>query len=295
MLESRDSKQQSDCWRPGQIVSLWDMVKQFRLLDVADAINQIESLSSQMRVGRQVQALTARVGMDPTISSAMACLLDGAGNSLMGLSLPGVDDLIRELVNYLRTQNPEEDFVRDQIVRILIVLQHESQRARFMYLPSGAVPMLDSNSIPCLIWERLPRCAQGLLEANACLVFERYTACVMHSMCALELSIPRIAQMDRDINRFYKSSKSDDATWGNIVNRLEQRGQALKKQSLSDHKRTHLDVINDLCRLMRAINFSRRIPYVHGKRIATKWIAEETFSSSLSLLSFVASGGKDVK
>lgn len=205
---------------PGKLWSLWDLMKQFPLDHLAQAIMRGDSLS----IARNDPSMLGLSTLGSKNEQEVLWFLDDVEQCCAAAGLGDVAKFARELRERIDTKipiSPMEAFtsvahIGDMLVQATskrwFMMMDEAERAAFEH------PHYFGEDV----WEAFPSARIDASEAGTCFACGRYNAAAYHCVQAAEIGL-RVLAKDRrcTVKSHRKKIPLDQAQWGDLLNAIE--------------------------------------------------------------------------
>ncbi len=270
--------------------SLLDMLKKFETRPVLGALNYISQterkLRSDLEVLRANKGSTLNLEFGEQRKSLITCLQDfkvAAREYELGGVTPAADDALHAL----RDGWNFEALNMDQVTHVHTVLLaahstvlHILDDTSIYVLSRGSADLVNGDRVGFgeHVEAAFPSSTYDAREASKCLGLERWTACVMHCMRALE---PALKALEDAV-----SVKIPKEQWGDKINQIEA---AIKVMSKATHDKADVQWFSDSATQFHFIktawrNYAHHLLHTYDEERATEiYDAARRFTRHLSV------------
>jgi len=272
----------AEFWQPGRIVSLWEMITQIILVQVAHAYEMAGVIERTLE-----QALD-----DPSKEDQRAQIPERVvkiRNELGTLSSFAIETALATLSNVSKDSSNDGRRLTLKAAReVHTLVRYKLLESACFVLPDHATMFFEERIVHESIRTHLPKCIYDLEEAGKCLALARNTASVYHSMCALEPLLNWLALETARLGSVYAPEQTLSKTWGEILSKLEKEVKTLDTAHKDPAKKAELRRLGDLCAHMRSVKTAWRDDTMHAKGQFTDEIASNILIQCRAMIQYVA-------
>lgn len=185
-------------------------------------------------------------------------------------------------------QNSSPPMLLKALRDMMAVFSFELTSIHCFLLRSGDSKYFQHDAIPQTIRDKLGDCTWELEEANKCCAFGRSTASVFHSMRALEVMLPILADMVNEVGGAYDRDKALDENWSIILEQLRKELKNIQQVRKEERDRNKLRQLGEIIDRMSAIKDARRNKTMHSGHMYTDEEADEILTLTKTFLNYVA-------
>jgi hypothetical protein len=154
-------------------------------------------------------------------------------------------------------------------------LQREIEKLSFIVVPKGDTTVLLFGQE---VAQKFPRASFQISEAGKCLELERYTACVFHLMCVLEVGLDSLAnELGLPMSR---------ANWHNVLERIESSVRSMPNKDPGSMDRKQF--LSEVALHFLFIKEAWRNHVAHGRARYSEEMAREVFGHVKSFMKHLA-------
>lgn len=189
--------------------TLWDIVKEHFLIH--PLVTVLRQFGYADGGSRKLQE-----SIEPEITLNVLANMEEAIPALVTLELVGSKNMVQDFINAIRRGN---DFTGDEFAQRCFscfkMIQSECEHVTCVRI-DGEKPS-EVDKLADLVSDKFPQAVAELKEAEWCLFYERGTACVFHSMRAVEVVLKSCYKTLRE----ELPSLSD--SWGNLLKPIDRQ------------------------------------------------------------------------
>lgn len=202
-------------WRPmpGELVSLWDMLRTYAHIFVAlsNTLSELEVFHAELHRSLSQNGQSASQNDLETHCASLRKMLHVAHEALAGMGLNVSASQVRD-VNESLSRNLQSDAFKSSIGQLRRLIEYELESRLFLHVPQNRAEYWSEEPLLSKKAQRsFKKAIDDMVEAGKCLAVGRYTASVFHLMRVVEVGAKRFAR------KFPGLTLSHKATLGSIA------------------------------------------------------------------------------
>lgn len=211
---------------PNRLVSLWDIVEQYRCIALCSVFTSIADQVARFQSFKEKHGSAA--GLTDEDRQAVAGLIDSASAVAREINLEGSWQKTRRLKRLLGSvEGTNAELVFYELGDLRGIIVNELQMRKFAYLrPPDDQYFARERLFGDEVHENFPSAREDIKDAGDCLAAELSTAAVFHLMRVAEYGLRALAH-DRRIS-VRKNTPIDLATWQQVIDKLEDAEQEIQ-------------------------------------------------------------------
>jgi hypothetical protein len=227
-------------------------------------------------------ATMAPTALPPEANAQIFSFLKKVASEAEAINLTQTAILARRILDEFDGQNISSMF--DRINFLADLFGQESTSIHFFTVKDGRFRYYNNSQLAGEDFKaNFPNGNGELLEAGNCLVTDRYTACVFHSMRALEIAL---IALERKLN-ITRPQEGPNKTWGRTLQRISEKLKENDKNPPANWERDK-DFCEIFCTHLRTIQLICRDPTMHPESTYDESGAVEVFNMTAAALKCMA-------
>jgi hypothetical protein len=257
----------------GESITLWSLLKEFCVYDFVELLDVLAHCDHAYRAGKPI-ARSTRDALIKVIIEASQILVD--------LGLVTSANLAVDFIAQIKLGQLSDDAFSQGAHSLFKTIEMETRGIICFKTDDSYIKILEGYTpIPSHVADRFPRAVQEIEDAAKCMLYERGTACVFHSMRAIEVAL-KAAWKTLGL----PTPKFSDS-WGTLLKPLDEQ---LEVPPKNPHPvwQANLSFFSEVVHDVRAAKRTYRDSTMHVESTYTNSEARAIFNATKTLITDAA-------